>query len=243
VAVPLFTPRRSSRAFTLIELLVSIGVIGILSMMILPVLTSARRQARYALCESNLRQVGGAIHAYINYTGGIMPIGNDARPVSPGLTQPTNHVFVNDGDCRWNGPTGLGILIAKGYFDDAQVLYQSGSNTCGDDEMRKFRDGPSTQGGAVACQFSYLHGGLGRGADLPKLSPARSLVMDWQGYRLVGGVKTDVTFNHDATACHILRADGSVNQYIPESKEALLDNLNGVSDARGAFDFADNIFH
>lgn len=65
------------RAFTLIELLVVIGIIGILSAILFPVLSSAREEALYVRCKSNLRQLGIAMSLYIEQHGGhCMPIAN-----------------------------------------------------------------------------------------------------------------------------------------------------------------------
>jgi prepilin-type N-terminal cleavage/methylation domain-containing protein/prepilin-type processing-associated H-X9-DG protein len=52
------------RAFTLVELIVVIAIIGILSAMLLPVLSRGRLSAQRAACESNLRQLGIATELY-----------------------------------------------------------------------------------------------------------------------------------------------------------------------------------
>lgn len=58
------------RAYTLIELLVVIAIIGILSAMLLPVLTRGRLSAQGAVCQSNLRQLGMATQFYWDDSGG-----------------------------------------------------------------------------------------------------------------------------------------------------------------------------
>ena len=54
----------TQRAFTLIELLVVIAIIGVLVSLLVPSLSSARVQARSALCLSNLKQLSHGWHAY-----------------------------------------------------------------------------------------------------------------------------------------------------------------------------------
>ncbi len=72
--------RKERNGFTLIELLVVVAIIAILAAMLLPALNRTREKARQAVCMNNLKQIGIAIHMYIqDYDGYILPYFNGWR--------------------------------------------------------------------------------------------------------------------------------------------------------------------
>ena len=69
--------RSPLRGFTLIELLVVVSIIALLVSILLPALGKAREVARVAVCASNQRSTGLAMHSYTGDYDGRFPLAAD----------------------------------------------------------------------------------------------------------------------------------------------------------------------
>jgi prepilin-type N-terminal cleavage/methylation domain-containing protein/prepilin-type processing-associated H-X9-DG protein len=65
--------RHKERAFTLIELLVVIAIIAVLLAILLPAMRKIKEMGREQVCKSNLRNIGLAVHLYLDDYNRTLP--------------------------------------------------------------------------------------------------------------------------------------------------------------------------
>ncbi len=101
--------RRSG--FTLVELLVVIAIIGILIALLLPAVQAAREAARRSQCSNNLKQVGLALHNYLDVHKRLPPYAVWGFNAGTRPEEPYHHTW----------------LTAILPFMEQQALYDSGN--------------------------------------------------------------------------------------------------------------------
>ncbi|MDD7986690.1 DUF1559 domain-containing protein [Lentisphaera marina] len=69
--------KKSKSSFSLIELLVVIAIVGILSSLLLPVLSKARESARRTQCLNNQKQIGVVMFMYLDNNEGYYPVSHN----------------------------------------------------------------------------------------------------------------------------------------------------------------------
>src|SRR5262245_29156949 len=93
---------RIKRAFTLIELLIVVAIISLLIAILLPALSSARRQTKLVMCVNNLRSIWTGVETYVLENTDRVPFLED-----PTLTDPNADPL----DERYR--TGVGFVLGR----------------------------------------------------------------------------------------------------------------------------------
>jgi prepilin-type N-terminal cleavage/methylation domain-containing protein/prepilin-type processing-associated H-X9-DG protein len=111
---------QSRRGFTLVELLVVIGIIAILISMLMPAISSSRRQASSTACKSNLSTNYKFMLMYANDNKGWwLPPGKGWSPSVPQNERWPVYVFP---DHKWNPPTMLCPADIEPYGEHSYIV-------------------------------------------------------------------------------------------------------------------------
>ncbi len=138
--------------FTLVELLVVIAIISLLSSILLPTLSAAKKRARMVICLNNLKQLAATHLIYAGDNDGVLCSGNDALSTTP---------------AGWiEGPITIpnlikdSIFVQQNYISEgaARALYLCPENTPNRDPARAVLPG----------LFSYSRNGCYWPFPLPK---------------------------------------------------------------------------
>jgi prepilin-type N-terminal cleavage/methylation domain-containing protein len=155
--MPATDAARTPRAFTLVELLVVIAIIAILAALLFPALASAKERGRRAVCLSNLREIGIAIHTYASDNNGQIPYG----PKAPAYTNPSDFYpstgAVTSLISLQNGaPAGLGLMLQSYIASQPKILFCPSSDQWQDAgaQLAKVNIGQSQSG------YYYRHASI-----------------------------------------------------------------------------------
>jgi prepilin-type N-terminal cleavage/methylation domain-containing protein len=240
-AVPIRLARRTSygltadSGFSLIELLVVISIMSVLLAILWPALNQARHQARRAVCASNLRQIGSAIHVYAHDFDDSIPFGPSGRPVTGSnfytvTGNVTSLLSLEDGS-----PVGLGLLL-RGYLaEQPKVLFCPGA-----DQPSEATEQLARVGSAQAqSDFYYRHASVALLSGTPKSfhirlsdlgrnsqgGPIAALVSDVQflAHPSLAAFQVKTRTSHQRETSNVLYAAGHVRTLSNRNDELTVD--------------------
>ena len=244
--------KNAPSAFTLVELLTVMGILGVLITLLIPALARVREAGKKAVCISNLRQVGIAIHSYAADNEGRIPYGPKAPPFTspadfyPSTGAPTSLVSMRDG-----APVGMGLLLRGPLARQAKVLLCPG----GDQPLNLDAEAARMGVGQVQSSYYYRHAGVTRLFDDPvDLPTPEHLQLDNLGHnrngKLIRALAIDTLFlcppdlaaynvvprtHHKRKVANILFSDGHSSSQKNEGGRFEVD-LRDYAQVRNAFD-------
>lgn len=101
---------RFRRAFTLVELLAVIAIIAILASILIPVVSSVRKNAKQAVSVGNLRSIGIAIGLFVVENKGHLPQSSDAAFTGEFWTDSELRPYLPPSEGNWHTVRGEGAF-------------------------------------------------------------------------------------------------------------------------------------
>lgn len=232
-------------AFTLIELLVVVAIIALLVAILVPALSDAKGKATRVRCLSNQRQIGMAIFAYAESSGGYIPYGpSKAPPFTTTNFYPMPGTVTSLISLESGAPAALGLMVNDQLARSKRVLFcpAADQNSLADEQLANVGIKQSQ------CDYYYRHASGGSVYENPGTSrlklaqlgtnsrsvPIRALVMDVNFLcdpgLVVFGVNSRT--NHRRKTVSMLYSDGHAEPLENQSDTFTIDGrMTGVSDS------------
>ncbi|MBI1335025.1 MAG: prepilin-type N-terminal cleavage/methylation domain-containing protein [Armatimonadetes bacterium] len=178
------TKRGEVSGFTMIELMIVVSVLLILTGLLMPVITSAKRASKRTVCTANLSQISNAILLYSADNDNVFPRGKDcADLVRPGSFPPAaqiesvpllHHILMpyTKSFATFRCPEDSGTNVVESAFPEKMEFTPSVYEACG--SSYEYR----TELGLVGAQDTGLK-------DPSKVNTLADLAGHWHGTSLV----------------------------------------------------------
>jgi prepilin-type N-terminal cleavage/methylation domain-containing protein/prepilin-type processing-associated H-X9-DG protein len=223
------------QGFTLIELLVVIAIMSLLTAILIPVLSQVKEQAKRAVCASNLRQTGMAIHLYAQDYDDSIPFGPNGRPVTGSNFYPVTGNVTSLLSLEGGAPVGLGLLLKNYLVRQPMVLFCPGADQPSEarDQLARvstsqaqsdyyYRHASVADLRGDPGSFHILLSHLGRNRNG---HPITALVSDvqFQAHESLAAFQVKTRTSHQEAQSNVLFADGHVKTVSNEDKSVTVD--------------------